>query len=197
MKRKDIFLVLGCIAYIAVVVVYFGTTSSGYYAKKGMEYIKKYDTDKAIDYFTRAINEGDLSERNLFFIYAARGMAFNAKKQFDAAIEDSTKAIALDPTHYQAYCTRALALIEKNQDNQALEDIDKAIELDPQYYGSYFLKARVYARKSDSTATCKWLRTAIEKGYSDLNWIKTDTALMASANRHAMRELCLAGNNCW
>ena len=58
-------------------------------------------------------------------------------KQYDAAIESYTKAIALDPTNAVYYSNRAAAYSSKNDHANAIVDANKAIEVDPAFVRAY------------------------------------------------------------
>lgn len=59
------------------------------------------------------------------------GRFFSGQGQYDRAIEEFTKAIAIDPDSAEAYYSRGLAYIMIEDYASAVKDYDKAIELDP------------------------------------------------------------------
>lgn len=67
--------------------------------------------------------------------------------RYDEAIEECTKAIALDPSLVKAYCWRAVAYYQKAQYDSALADYNEAIELDPNLAEAYINRAAVYCAK--------------------------------------------------
>jgi len=69
------------------------------------------------------------------------------KGRYDEAIEECTKAIALDPNLVKAYCWRAVAYYQKAQYDSALADYNEAIELDPNLAEAYINRAAVYCAK--------------------------------------------------
>jgi tetratricopeptide (TPR) repeat protein len=55
------------------------------------------DRDKAIRYFTQAIETGDLSNADLAIVLRSRGVTFDMNGQVDAALADFDAAIQLRP----------------------------------------------------------------------------------------------------
>lgn len=60
-----------------------------------------------------------------------QGSAHAARQEYELAVADFTRAIALQPKDGGAYLQRALARRRLNQDALALQDLDQAIALDP------------------------------------------------------------------
>ena len=63
-----------------------------------------------------------------------RGVAYAAKRVYDQAIADSTKALALNPSFaaaYALYALRGIAYAAKGEYDQAIADFTKALELNP------------------------------------------------------------------
>ena len=52
-------------------------------------------------------------------------------KEYGRAIQDSDKAIQLDPTYAGAYYNRSLVFHQLKNFGRAIEDSDKAIRLNP------------------------------------------------------------------
>jgi tetratricopeptide (TPR) repeat protein len=175
-KRKGFLVLIGIIG-VTMIVSSCNMMSAVNYVKKGEEYLRTRDYDRAIEYFTKAINKGGLSTKDSAITHKYRAFAYNAKGKYDAAIEDLNKAIELDPKYYAAYSDRGVVFAEKNQDDLALADFNKAIDLNPQYYMTYYYNACFYSEKNDTSEACKWLKTAIEKGYSNWSHIENYSCL--------------------
>jgi len=62
--------------------------------------------------------------------FYARGIAYTQLKNYDLAIADFTKAIALNPQRYISYLSRGLAYRDKEIYDRAIADFDKAIQLE-------------------------------------------------------------------
>ena len=65
------------------------------------------------------------------FAYYNRGIAFDRAGQFNKAIEDYDKAIALFPSDFEAYNNRGMAFEKIDQLNRAIEDFGSAIAVNP------------------------------------------------------------------
>ena len=66
--------------------------------------------------------------------------------QYDRAIEDYNKAIALDQNRAMAYNNRGRVYYYKGQYERAIEDYNKAIVLDPNYADAYNKRGLAYEK---------------------------------------------------
>jgi serine/threonine protein kinase/tetratricopeptide (TPR) repeat protein len=73
-----------------------------------------------------------------------RGVAYNNAGQFDQAIADLSKAIALDPKNMSAWCERALSHIWLGQYDIAVAECSKAIELDANFWWVWDVRGLSY-----------------------------------------------------
>jgi len=91
--------------------------------------------DAAIECYTNVIvsNLPGGAERNLllYHAHACRGAALIEKGNLDAALDDLTIAIQIDPERAIGYYNRGVAWERKGQSEQALDDYARAIRLDP------------------------------------------------------------------
>ena len=101
------------------------------------------DYRSAIDYCTRAIDSGELSDDDLVTALLNRGVALKSTGEHDRAIEDYTRALAIVPDDALLYQNRANAYREKGDIAPALaealgnQDVARryymtALGLDPQ-----------------------------------------------------------------
>jgi tetratricopeptide (TPR) repeat protein len=79
---------------------------------------------KASDYYVSATNKKE-------------------EENYQGAIDDYTKAIALDPKFAKAYNDRGLMKSQLNRKNEALTDITQAIQLDPNLVEAYLNRANL------------------------------------------------------
>jgi energy-converting hydrogenase Eha subunit A len=70
--------------------------------------------------------------------YNNRGMVFLKVGQFNKAIPDFDKAIALDPSYAKAYYNRGSAFEQMGDFDKAIADYKRTIALDPLYYEAYY-----------------------------------------------------------
>jgi tetratricopeptide (TPR) repeat protein len=189
------------------------------YIRRGVAYREKKQYDRAIEDYNKAIelNPGDARvyvgraavysmngqydrvvedcskalelDPKLADAYINRGRAYFGKQQYDRAIEDYNKAIDLDPKYARGYHNRGNAYIGKKQYSRAIEDYNKAIELDQKYAASYYNKACVYSLMNNTQESCRWLGTAVEKGFTDWNAIKADSDLNNIRSSACYKEL--------
>jgi tetratricopeptide (TPR) repeat protein len=109
----------------------------------GITYQWKRDYDKAIEYFTKAIN----LKPDYASFYYRRGEAYYKKGDYDKAIEDFTKAINLEHDNEYFYRWRGYAYREKREYDKAIEDLTKAINLKPNYFYLYYQRGKTYLKK--------------------------------------------------
>lgn len=83
----------------------------------------------AIEACTALIDSGKLAGADLALALVARGDAFEAAAQYDKAIQDYTKAIALDPASAPAHFGLGWAYEDSNRAEQAAAEFQKGAEL--------------------------------------------------------------------
>jgi len=91
---------------------------------QGVAANKRGDLNEAIRCYSKAIKLRPDSSA-LFFV---RGRAYRLNKQYDNAISDLTRAIALKPSYAEAYNHRGVAYVGKGLNQQAMADFKKACE---------------------------------------------------------------------
>jgi tetratricopeptide (TPR) repeat protein len=79
-------------------------------------------------------------------------------KKYDGAINEYTKALAINPQDAKIYCKRAIAYEQKGDLEQAIADLNKAIEIDPYMAQAYSDRGIIYTIKND-----------FEKAHSDFS----------------------------
>ena len=81
--------------------------------------------------------------------YFRRGVEAHQRGDFDLAIQDYDKAIALKPDHAKAYYNRGVAYGAKGDYDHAIQDYDKAIALKPDHAEAYNNRGVAYWEKGD------------------------------------------------
>jgi tetratricopeptide (TPR) repeat protein len=81
--------------------------------------------------------------------YLGRGILHSQRQEFDAAIADYDRAIALRPENAQSYVSRGQALRQTGNLDRALADFERAITLAPQTHSRG--AAIRFGRKATST----------------------------------------------
>ncbi|OGP09228.1 MAG: hypothetical protein A2Z89_03305 [Deltaproteobacteria bacterium GWA2_43_19] len=69
------------------------------------------------------------------------------------AIEDSNKAIVLDPDDSSAYINCALAYSAKGENDRAIEDCNKALALDPNNADAYNFLSELKAKEKGEVSS--------------------------------------------
>ena len=90
------------------------------------------DYRSAIDFFTKSL---DLNPTSL--AYNDRGYAYINVGEYDNAIDDCDRAIAIDPNIAAAYNNRGFAKARKGNYDSAIDDYDRAIAIDPNNANAY------------------------------------------------------------
>jgi tetratricopeptide (TPR) repeat protein len=75
--------------------------------------------------------------------YMNRGIGYDDKKDYDRAVADYAKAIAINPAA-ATYSNRGYAYTHKRDFDRAFADYAKAIEIDPEYADTYFNRGNAY-----------------------------------------------------
>jgi lipoprotein NlpI len=83
--------------------------------------------------------------------YYNKGLAKNARGDFDGAIADYDKAIALNPGYVQAYSDRGLAKEAKGDLNGAIADFNQVLALAPKFSKAYYFRGTAKEAKGDFT----------------------------------------------
>ena len=109
-----------------------------------------------------------------------RGSVYYYKKEFDRAINDFSRSIAIDDTDPGAFHNRGCAYMMKGQYYQAIEDISRSIMLDPR-------DPRVYCSRGSAYAQTGQLLKAAED-FRKAKSMATDPAVIQKADQ-ALKEL--------
>jgi len=94
-------------------------------------------SDRRIEICTRAIESGDLTQKNLAATYNNRGTAYYSKGDLERAIADFDKSLELYPGYINALMDRGMAYGMKGDQDRAVTDFTAAIDASPQLAGPY------------------------------------------------------------
>jgi protein O-mannosyl-transferase len=97
-----------------------------------------------------------------FRAYNNRGNAYLAKGQYDEAIKDFDRSIALHRNYSKAYDNRGNANAAKGQYDQAIKDYDKAVKANANYAEAYNDRGSAYATRGQVDLAIKDFNKAIE-----------------------------------
>jgi Tfp pilus assembly protein PilF len=76
--------------------------------------------------------------------YNNRGLVYYQTGQFDKAVADFQKAVALRASYIDAYSNLGMAFFKSGRLDEAIANLEKAIALDPAYYKAYNNRALVF-----------------------------------------------------
>lgn len=113
--------------------------------------------DAAIASYTTLIKSGRLNDAELEVAYINRGSARHGKQTYDEAIEDFTRAIALNERSVAAHHNRAVCYQKIGRYDEAIADYGQAIAIDPNFDHAYAKRCELYAmawRYDDAIADC-------------------------------------------
>lgn len=91
------------------------------------------------------VAEGDASE------FARQGAAFASRRDYENALLNLSKAIALDAANAQYFYDRANIHLQLHHDQAAVEDLDRAVALNAGYLDAYIARAWVYVRQKKTS----------------------------------------------
>jgi hypothetical protein len=131
--------------------------------------------DRMIGACTAIIQSGRLDGRPELqsSIYQARGSAFAQYKQFDLALADLDRAVALSPADANAFYNRAVTFERKGDFDSAITDLNEALRLQPNHAFAHYergfvrLKQRNYDRAIEDFNEAIRLKSDIAKAWRD------------------------------
>jgi tetratricopeptide (TPR) repeat protein len=123
--------------------------------------------ETAIAACTSAIQSKHYSGVSLGHLYDARGVAYangdanGNNKNLDAAMEDFTEAIKLEPEDFIPLAQRGARYDQKGEEDRAIQDLTDAIKLKPDEAGLYNNRGLYYRRAGKLDAAMSDLNRAI------------------------------------
>lgn len=109
------------------------TTTPGDRALAEFEKVKKINNELSIQHFTGQL----LKTPNDASLYAKRGKAYSALRDYANAMKDYDKAIALDEKNTDAYVNRAVARFMLKDYDGSWEDVHKAESLGGKFWPAF------------------------------------------------------------
>ncbi len=113
--------------------------------KRGIDYQKKGDYDRAIAEYTKAIKLNP----DYTSAYYNRATAYYYKSNYVGVIADLTKVIEQGTDNANVYYDRAIAYYRKGYYVRAIADLTKVIELKPGNVNAYYHRGDAYEQQGD------------------------------------------------
>lgn len=102
------------------------------------------DLKHAFEDYTAAIDRDHGNNRGLAGAFRGRGRLYLHRQEYDRAIPDLTRAMALDPTDSAAQRARGTAYLRNHEWNKTLLDADELIRLNSVDSAAYKLRGQAY-----------------------------------------------------
>jgi tetratricopeptide (TPR) repeat protein len=125
---------------------------------EGNKLLGPADFKGAAAQFTKAIQ----IDPNFAEAYRARGDAWQAAGQSDAALADFAKAISIDPAEWMAYLSRGMLWSERGDTQRAIADFTQSIHLHPTAK-TYYRRGLAYQALADAKNALADYNLAIER----------------------------------
>lgn len=90
-----------------------------------------------------------------------RGLNFAEKNNYDSAIVEYSKAIAIQPKLAEASCNRGIAYQKLNNYKQAMSDYNQALQLDDKLVEGYYNRGNIYSRTGENMLALSDLNKAL------------------------------------
>jgi tetratricopeptide (TPR) repeat protein len=150
------------------------------------QYVDNKEYDRAIDECSRMLT---VSSYPVIEAYNNRGIAYAGKRQYEQAVLDYARAIGLNPKFDKAYVNRGNAYWHLGKYEESFADYQTAIKLNPEDPNAYYNLACRHALRKNETEACMWLKKAVEKGFTQWEFIKKDNDLDAIRTSSCYREI--------
>lgn len=173
--------ILALVSFVALAASSDASASGLDDALAGRSAIEEHRYDDALRLFTRAINSGELSPRDLAGAHYGRGIAYAEKQNYNLAIAEFGEMIRFRPDYSPAYFNRGLAYVYTEKYDEAERDLSKAIELTPGYQEAYVNRGTVYYLTKQYEKAITDFKTAIRLNPQDpISYNKIGIAYVAS-----------------
>ena len=122
---------------------------------------KNGDYEKAIEYFTKAIDKNP-KDGEAYYQRAYCRQTINGDNEL--IIADYTKSLEFKSNDYEAYMNRGVAKMAVGKNSEAIEDYLKSIEINSKYPVVYANLGNAYKLNFDNDKACENWKKSLELG---------------------------------
>lgn len=133
----------------------------------GQAALRRGDYVEAIRLYTRDIESGKNSPRDLAVLHNQRGLAYRRNGQPDLAIADFNRAMEITPNDADLFNNRGIAYKAKGDYKQARADYTRSIELNEQQANAYYNRSIIQERLGNIDAAVKDIKRFLELSPDD------------------------------
>jgi len=119
------------------------------FARAALEAQLVGEHERAIDYFSRAIDSDELRTKDMPKAYNNIGVSYYRLRDLRKAIESFSIAIQLNDTYSVAYRNRGAAYADSGDYDEALSDYDLAIRLNPEDSASFNNRGIIHKKRNE------------------------------------------------
>lgn len=189
--------------------------------QKGLCYNQMKEYDKAVECFTQAIkiNPGiqcfyynrsisyiekkqygpalfDLNKTiqldpKFYQAYYNIGRVYLKKNDYEKALINLSRCLELKPDYTEAINLKSVCYNKLKKFNKSIEMLNKSLRIDPESSSTLYDYACFYSLQNKKSSALTYLENAIEKGYNDISYIKTDPDLDNIRNEKKYKTLLI------
>jgi tetratricopeptide (TPR) repeat protein len=146
--------------FLTFVLVFFSCNGADYY-NLGIYQARQGNQEKAIEYFTKAI-EVNPKDADAYYNRAyAQHLLGGKEKQ---TISDYSKSLELNPNDNEAHMNRGLIYMKMGNQEKAISDYKESIRIKPDYAIVYANLGNTYKLNLDNEKACENWKKSLELG---------------------------------
>ena len=150
------------------------------------------DHEAAIEYYTLAIDSGDLSERDLAMAHNNRGDVYRKIHEYDEVLYNFKLVINLDSLDSEKkawpFYNRGLAYADQGKYDQAIADFDRAIEFNPDYTIAFVNRGEAYRQTGEYDRSIADYDQAIRLDPDKVIAVNNKAWVLATARKSYIRD---------
>ena len=119
------------------------------FARAALQAQQEGDHERAIDYFSRAIDSNELRTKDMPKAYNNLGVSYFRLRDLRKAVESFSVAIDLNDRYSVAYRNRGATYADLGAYDEALSDYDRAIRLNPEDSASFNNRGIIHKKRDE------------------------------------------------